>query len=86
MSAISIGALRELPAQDLLGVLGEIRRTVEQPEEGEVPHRLVSQQRFRLRSLGLTGVLVPGAGAQQLLGHGTQRTHLVRIEPVYRPM
>ena len=42
VSAISIGALRELLAQDLLGALGEIRRTVEQPDEGEVPHRLVS--------------------------------------------
>jgi hypothetical protein len=42
VSAISIGAFHELLAQDLLGALGEIRRTVEQPDEGEVPDRLVS--------------------------------------------
>jgi hypothetical protein len=41
VSTISIGALRELLAQDLLRALGKIRRTVEQPGDGEVPHRLV---------------------------------------------
>ncbi len=39
VSAISIGALRELLAQDLLGALGQIRRAIEQADEGEVPHR-----------------------------------------------
>jgi hypothetical protein len=42
VSAVSTGAFRELRVQDLLGALGEIRRTVEQPDEGEIPDRLVS--------------------------------------------
>src|SRR2546430_10298112 len=81
VSAISIGALRELLAQDLLGALGEIRCTVEQADEGGLPHRFVGQERFRLRGRSLAGVGVPDAWAQQLLGDGTQCTHLVRIEP-----
>lgn len=42
VSANSIGVLRELLAQDLLGALGQIRRAIEQADEEEVPHRLVS--------------------------------------------
>ena len=49
----------------------EIRCTVEQADEGEVPHRLVGQQRFRLRLRGLAGTGVPDAGARQLLCDGT---------------
>jgi hypothetical protein len=73
VSAISIGALRELLAQDFLGAFEEIRCTVEQADEGEVPHRFVGQQRFRLRLRGLAGTGLPDAGAQQLLCDGTQR-------------
>jgi hypothetical protein len=85
-SAISISALRELLAQDLLGALGEIRFTVEQADEGEVPHRLIGQQRLRLWGLVLAGAGLPDAGAQQLLGDSAQGTHLVRIESVHHPM
>ena len=71
VSVIGIGALRELLAQDPPGELGEIRRTVEQPDEGQVPHRLVGQQRFRLWSLGFAGARLVDLGAQQLPGRGT---------------
>jgi hypothetical protein len=50
---------RALLAQNLLGALGEVRCAAEQADEGEVPHRLVGQQRFRGR--GLAGVEVPDA-------------------------
>jgi hypothetical protein len=38
-----------------------------------------------LRGLGLAGA-GPHAGTQQLLHNGTQRMHLVRIEPVHHPI
>ena len=43
VSAISVGALRELLAQDLLAALGEIRCAIEQSDEGKVPYQLVGQ-------------------------------------------
>jgi hypothetical protein len=46
--AISVGALRELLAQDLLAALGEIRCAIEKSDEGKVPYQLVGQRRFRL--------------------------------------
>ena len=46
VSAISIGALCGLLAQDPLGALGEIRRAFEQPAEGEIRARYREGQRY----------------------------------------